>query len=52
MVWFKWPTVTPQKLAACSAAAKKLATIDGVLSVDFGTFFACVAPRWHKILVE
>lgn len=38
MVWFKWPAITPQKLAACSAAAKKLTTIEGVLAVDFGTF--------------
>lgn len=37
MVWFKWPAVTPQKLAACNAAAKKLATIEGVLNVEFGT---------------
>jgi hypothetical protein len=37
MVWFKWPQVTPQKLAACQAAAKKLATIEGVINVEFGT---------------
>jgi hypothetical protein len=36
MVWFKWPGVTAQKLAASAAAAKKLTTIEGVLSVEFG----------------
>lgn len=37
MVWFKWPAVTAQQIAASAAAAKNLTKIEGVLSVDFGT---------------
>jgi hypothetical protein len=39
MVWFKWPKVTPAQLTASNEAAKKLAQIEGVLEVEFGTNF-------------
>lgn len=39
MVWFKWPAVTAQQIAASATAAKNLTKIEGVLSVDFGAFF-------------
>lgn len=40
MVWFKWPSVTPQKLTVINEAAKKLSSIDGVLEVQFGALIS------------